>query len=405
MSNIIVARNLLGDALVVSASNADAKYGVEALRDGFPSRPFRFADSTAPWFRADLQLFGTAGVDEGTFEGGSGATFPGWINNGTVARETTTVHGGAAAVKLTGATASVRRILKVQADRLHHVEAWCYPNASQQFGIIVYDNTTGKTLQTDGTWGASFVPCAVSAASGAWEKVQKDFRTQAALTALSDEVELYVYLYHNSGSGDIFVDDAGMWPGVDLSSFHGHDFSPTWTVVLQRSDDGSSWTTEHTFTLRQPTFYGLLSSVVYRRYWRVSLSGGTSSTPAMHVGEWGLGQGLRLATNPEYPLTLHHEMRQVRTPTQVINLEDWPRRVWSAPHSTSGTAEYQEIREEIFARTGFGKEPLILIPKSDDAEVCLYGRVRPTWDPQESILNIREFPLEVEELPLPTWSL
>ena len=219
---------------------------------------------------------------------------------------------------------------------------------------------------------------------------------------------LRIYV-RNEDNGAAYCGDLYIYPAVNFVSIHGHNLAPALTPELRSSTDNfsASDTLEKTLTITRPTFFGYLSTAIYRRYWQLDLNGTNVETP--WIGELVLGYAETLTRSVEtiggrwVTAYLRDNVRS-RTPTgeqYVTNIGGARRRALGLPFVLGAEAELLELRDEIMERTNHGARPLVIVPHSGESAV-VHGRVT-----EDALRVERPFPsiyqlaLQIEESPFP----
>jgi len=272
--------------------------------------------------------------------------------------------------------------------------------------VRIRNRQTGKWLDgADGSWDASVIDVFDETASASWETKALTFTVESLEICKEDTVTLRVYL-RASGSGTAKFDQIELWPSVNWASIHGHNIPPFITPTLQRSDDGSSWTTESTITLMRDSFYVALSTLESHRYWRILFDGQPDTGTLMYVGEIVLGQYFELLHNPQYGGGISWNDRQTRNESDIgdefIQLHGRvPQRALSFTFGFKTDQEYEQFRDLIFRRSRGGVYPIVIAPYDLDPDVVIMGRIRETTTVVKSSFYPRSGEVEIIEAPLP----
>lgn len=382
----------------VTVSDEDSSYPKARIWDDIPGRAFKFSTHTTPRVKVDGNV-----IQNGNLESwASSSNANNWTESGTVAQNSTSPHGGTYDAKLTGSTSSLTQYATVRPGEPYRLDLWAKVVTGNTAAVFVNCEQTGLWLQSDGSWG-SFAAC-LTTTSTSYTNLTLNFTVQSYATLMTEEPRLLVYLYHNSGSGDVFFDDVALYPGLDFSSIHGHNVTPSWTAKLQSSDDGSSFTDRATFTKSQSTFWTRLGSTIYARYWRLDLSGGNTSVAKMWIGEWVLGYAKTMTTLYDNSNEAIRRQLQLRVPTMagphVYKLHDTATRTLRLPFHLVSSTDRGEMLEAI-ERSALGNYPLVIVPLDTEAPV-IHGRVPEEYRETRLLVAETESEMLIEESPFPT---
>lgn len=384
----IVGGNLLARGTTTLATGTtDSNYPLTNIYDGIPGTPWR-AGAAASTFRikVDGNLVGNGGL-----ETWSDATTAGtWTesNTGTgagVAREGTTVNSGTYAALFTAGTgtpgASLYQDITVRSGEQISVSVALRGDGTGTMRASLRNLTTGYYLTTSGTWQAASTDFATRSSSASYATTTKTPTVEAYSVTGADTCTLRLTIYINDASRTGYADDCYLWPYVDFASIHGHTLSNKHTVTLERSTDGSAWTSEGTMTVAPGAFYLAITSASYR-YWSIAIADATALT-APQIGEAVLGQSVSLSQPWRHPTLAAAgegeawpQVRLVSPGGSVYARRRLDRQTRSRAltwqHTDATTKE--QLLDELWRRTLGGTTPVVLIPWDSEA-VCLYGRV------------------------------
>jgi hypothetical protein len=222
------------------------------------------------------------------------------------------------------------------------------------------------------------------------------------------------FKFNVAASNDRITYDLGSAKSVDFCSIHGHNIDTGISAIQLRSSTDNfsgSDTLEATMTKATPTFYTRLSSPVSRRYWRTSFLG-TNGNP-ISLGEvWlGLSASLTKIQRWEYRIeVVRPQIRQSTPSGQIFATNRTGDRQRKATMEFFGSSESHkdEIEEDLLEASGWGNEPLIIVPDSGD-DIVIHGRSGDTWGYKRVAtpasgggyiygLNVMEDPFEEEYL-------
>lgn len=374
--------NVLGTALAVTSTSADALFPLADLYAGRPSRMFRF-DANA----ADLIITAnTTRIINGGFEIGA---LDGWTEvitgTGSTSKELVIFQAGAASLECdAGAAGTAERYqdIAVRAGERMEFNAYLYGGGiapgNPAARVRMENLHTGNYLDSAGDWGAA--DDVATQAAAAWAQTQLAFQVES----LSDcggqpLVTLRLHMQSDAAAaGGVYFDEVKLYSAVNFASIHGHNLAPAVVPELRSSTDafGGVDTLEATFTIGRPSFYAYLATAVYRDGWQLKLSGTNHAVP--YQGEMWLGYAESIAEAPRHGLTFEHEYLQVRQDTAARETyvhglsEDAPRRLKLSFRQRSD-ARWEELRDKLWRRSHGGAAPLVIVPDSDRADV-LHGR-------------------------------
>lgn len=211
-----------------------------------------------------------------------------------------------------------------------------------------------------------------------------------------------VYASANGAAGS-----PALFAAVDSCAIVGHNLPADATVTLDPQPSGTSIT----LTPVQPSMLATGVAEQLVQTWRLSIQMPTGNEPRPILGEVWIGLLRAWARSPQLPLELAEGDRgQVRVETDRGRVEvvagsnayppmTFPMK-WTVPD-----ADYVQTRDEITRLTGFGKEPMLLIPSTvfeggrfyhgRIGKDIGYGRITAA----ESLEHWRSFTLEFQESP------
>lgn len=409
--------NLVGRALSVTLSpdSADANFPATYLYDGRPGTECRFsAISANEIVTCDLQA-----VLNGGFEGGFTATVPNfWTKTGAGATSDDTVNmrTGAHACKIdaTAGTTYISQVMTAVPGEVWSMTAWVKTLAGIPLAkIYFYNRQTGHYLSA-GVWGSTRNPHS-NTGSGTYVQLGGSFTIEdVAACGNLPNVELEIQLEMTGSAGPVGVfDDVEAYPAVNFGGVFGHNLDPSIVPTLESSPDNSAWTVRATMDPRvRPVFYGFTSGTNLVRYWRMKF-GGTQSTRsgAVSIGELVLAQLVQGLRNPGYPISTTWDELQQRNFSPigaqwVYALSDSPVRTLALIIDTRGTmpsAQFKQLRDQLFRLSRNGLYPVVLIPQDTDPETCIYGRPSSTISYGQPFLTVMQINgLAIVEDALPT---
>jgi hypothetical protein len=333
--------------------------------------------------------------------------------SGTVALSAAHAVSGAASLELSPLSGSMIAIqdIRVRAgEQLHFMASAGYTVDSNHAQVFVRNRQTGNFLQDDGTWApptasdgsmsSAGTPLVDGVAAG-WSDVDLPFTVEPFSTCKHDVVTLRIFLY-SEGVG--YFDDLALWPLNNWCSIHGHNLSPFIVPKLQSSDDGTTWATEATMTIKPDSFYSALGSMLDHRYWNLLLEGYPYPSPLTYLGEVVLGQSFDLLHNPAYGGSISWNDRQTRLETAMG--ESWvylhnarALRLLSMSFVFRNDAEYVQFRDAVFRGSRGGANPIVIAPIEEDSDQVILGKIQEAVTVTKPALRTAD--LEVIESPLP----
>lgn len=367
--------NLFSRGGTVSVSpSAASGYPASGLYDDDPSLPHIAGSISADSYMRVRQSNALANPGFET------AAFSGWTDGhvGTGSNTDTTtgaeVRTGLRSAKLAGTNSSnygsLYQFITVRAGAPRKATVYIKTPSSGTAKLFLRNYKTG--LYYNGTtWGAR--SAAVSqAATGSWVAMSVEYTLESYSACRADTVLLVWEIACESGT--VCFDDCTDFAGVNFASIHGHNYGQVIPLV-QSSDDGSSWTTRATMTIKRPAFYSYFSTI-YAEYWQIMLIGLNDVAP--YTGEAVLGFAIETDAYPQWGMVAEDEFPGVRHETPngrvtAYNFTTDPRRSLRMTFEAYSTAELAELQEDLWWRSAQGRYPTV-IALTDTSEV-FYGRI------------------------------
>jgi len=363
----------------VTVSPAEAAVAPKAnLYDSDPSTP-HIAGSVAAdsYMQVQIQALANPGFETSTLSG--------WTDNdqGTGASTETTAAGefrsGAKALKLVGTDSSnyASRYQDIPASAGEYRRASFYVNrgpGGSDTRLYILNLRTGH-YYNGSAWATTRAP-----AVSVWGVGTPGYGIQTAITYQLESFEAcgadaVTLRWEIAGYADTaFVDDCLDIPGVTFAGIFGHNYGPV-SPLVRSSDDGSSWTTRATMTVKRPAFHSTFS-IIYAEYWRILLSGTNHEAP--YTGEAVLGQYSTSTTAPMWglPKTRNTPGLRARGPSgrpHVYTYATDPPQDIDLTFSARTAAAALQLADDLWLRSGQGLYPVILVPIDTEADVY-YGR-------------------------------
>ncbi len=370
--------NVIEGAELITVSSENPKFPKEKAYDGFPGSPFKFNYAgTDDTYDIDLTRMLNGGMENWAVP----SVPDDWtdVSNGTgmLREETGVKHGGAKCLELEGNGGGNEAIAQQDKTVLSGwrmtVEAWLRGNGSNPIYAFLRCLETNELLESDGTWGSSGAFKTQTAAS--WSQGKVTFTVPAFSTTHRHTVTLRLRIYTTTGIS--YADDVALWPSVKFASVHGHNLGSNIMLRIMSDDNAaySSPVNRGSMTIARPSFYNRIGSTIDERYWRF-LAEGTNFEPIKY-GELVLGQALTLTPSMRSETVTERQPRTATTGSSgqmsVVNLTEDPSREFDLDFLCLSESQKDEIRDELLLRSGYGKDPLIVVPDTDD-EIVIYGR-------------------------------
>jgi hypothetical protein len=379
--------NLLEDAASITVSSEDALRLKGQLHSGRPSEPFGFnaiaADDT---ITADLNRVLNWDFEDQLVNWTTVATGAG---NVSVAG-TTIVFSGTYSLRLIVVTSGAETLyvyqdIVVRAGQRNTLSLQLRGDGTHTARVRLQCLETGNWLQSGGaSWGAAANVFTRTAAT--FNKETVSFTTESFATTLSDLITLRVQIMAtpSGGTGDVFADEVELFPSWDLLSIHGHNIRPTVAPQLRSSTDNFSASDDlvSALTVDQSTFYHHESAApIDRRYARLKLVG--TNLAKTRIGELVLGQALQITRTHDHGSELTYLEDEIVSESRShdvwpYSLSDQPRRTYQANWGPGlVTANWTQLRDELYRRSRGRLRPLVLVPDTSRPEV-LHCRIDPS---------------------------
>lgn len=435
MSMKIAITNLLRQAVVTMAPEAEADQGPEFLSDGPGLEGAIFGDLTAnPTVTIDLGgavQFGTggAGLASGTVlasddpfiepdDVGSlwtAVTLPAPDPNYAVLSvgEDATLgspdHGGNdRSLSLAGGDTSATGKLPyaVVGGQIYHMAAWCMKlvDSAGVVAVRLYDSVRAKYLKPDGTWDAAATNLVTAGVDFGvtWYGINSGAGVNFTAPGEIDEdvsLQIQIYLEKSTNTVGRFDDiDISLVAAADLMMVAGnHNFPLTAVVKWATSADGVSWTDRATFAVARGQFWKILAAPVTARFHRLQMTG--TPLEAVFMGDLFLGLTQELPQGPDDNISLTYaEKGQARleTPGGTEWVENraigaYPPRTLSFGLSLRDAAATQAAIAILVDQLRGGRYSCVIFPETVQLPwLAIYGRVP---QPIEFRLSMRSGPL------------
>jgi hypothetical protein len=418
----------LGQGASISSSHtADSGAPLSHLFDGRPSTPHRIASLGPVWpITWYINLNGvTNGGFETAFVGGLPAAAPtrygqpGWgkSSGATLTRDTGVFDAGAASLRVSGSTGS------------YGFFDWAFRSGGRiNWSLRARGNAGGKTatlriqnMETLKWWNGSAWSASVSNAGQVTGTSFGDIAgTGVTIESVSlcqrDRVLLRFYLLGDLSDGaNGYFDSFVVWPSVNGAAMFGHDIPPggTFEVVSGTNPAAAPSTVRGTPTIRQPAFYTLFTENNSDYVWGFKISGLESGTPSTrppnpNFGEWVILQidDLQLGTIASHPSRTNWQTTLTRPQIRLMGslrepfvhaLSDQPSKGIAMPVVMKTEAEKTLVYEEILMRGGFGTNPAIIIPNTDNTEIH-YCRLPGEFSRNDWMRSASDAVIQFEEL-------
>lgn len=425
---LVVPVNLLERAVVTCDPPEDPLFLLADLYGGDPQFPFRFGSLTAsPKVEADIDELKGEGDFEGAWTGGAASPPPGFTietsgtGSPTVAPSTTSPPSGAKWAELSIGVGTGRASLKTQRKALSgqryqlRMRLKGAGPSRPPIRANVQNLDTLKQLTPSGTpeWSTAGQEV-FSQTDTTTSLVTRAFRVESLEDCgYKREVTFLIHVFFDGDGGvamALNVDDIELIPACNGFSIHGHNADPlNRDFEAVGADDAAfalSVTPADGIFPGQPSFYASFAET-FRRHWRIFPNGttNTAASGALWYGQLVLWQAIVLQRNPDYPIREEFVSPQVRhlnfmRGQSVFSWGDHPLRNYVLPFSHRNLAQYEEMRDEIYRRSGGGAEPIVFVPDTV-ADVVTFARVQATVGFSRSGLFRRDSEISIEEMPVP----
>jgi hypothetical protein len=383
------AFNLLARGTRSSSPGIASGFSLDDICDGFPSSRVRLASiAEDSYIKVDLQQVLNAG-----FETWPDTIPDSWTNvsagSGTVTKETVNIHSGVNAVKLVcgsglGNLAAIRQTLTVRSGEELTLKVWLktMPGANGRAGV--YNPRTGLYLTSTGSWTKTETSCLLQEGNLDWTENKITFTVESFAAIRSDTTPLVLFFAVADiiSTRTVYVDDVELFPSANFLSVHGHNLEPLVTLRWSYSDNDGTYVLIKDLTPGDPTFWGLNTNKVRRRWHKFTVVG-TPWTEAPAFGEIVLGQFQTLLEDAQHPSSGGWEWTRAQqqsrsiTPTGDVYVRtrtDAPSRALKFPYTHTTEESFQQFREELLERSSYGEFPIVIVPNDDRPEV-LFGRI------------------------------
>lgn len=368
----------------LTSSSEDSDRPLSRLYDGAADLPFRFDDLDDD---QHITIDGSL-TDQGDFEQ---QNLSAWTEeksgSGAATARTVTaaeVHAGFQALKCTAGAGYASRYqdIVVRAGELLVLDGWGRAVTAGNVKLLVQRRTgagAGKYLALGGgSWAAGLQHAAITTSTSYTHLASAlTFQVEDFDTCQQPSVVLRLTCYCDSGIA--CFDDVHIWPQWNGAALFGHNIDRT--VELHSSTDGfaANDTTEATLSVRNPGFYGRLTAPSTKRYARIFLDG----TPyaQTYIGELVIGYFAEARRGPRFGFTAGHRFPQVRSAApsgteDVYQVTTQHLQDLDLDFISTGLADYAELLEEWFVRTGGGADPMVVALNDDgDAARIVGGRL------------------------------
>jgi hypothetical protein len=307
-----------------------------------------------------------------------------WGGSGTIERSTD-IQGGAPgtySAKIIGQLTYYQDVLVIP-GMTYGMRCRLKGDGSNLAKIFVFD-IESKKYWNGSIWTTSTAN-AFSRSTASWNYETETSFTVESPTGHGPFKTLRIHINAPSGNTGAFFDDIAIYPEVNFSSCHAHNFLMGETAVeLRRSNDNfsSNDVLVTTFSINDiHSFYKSFTDNLYR-WWRIETNFSAHRTWAL--GEWILGPTLGLTREWQYNwenLFIRPQTRVTIEPSgqiYVINDGYTSKRGKRLTFMTDEEDDTKIIERDFFEASEGGKEPIIFVPDSTKPE-CLFARIVNTW--------------------------
>lgn len=375
---------------VVTATSSHVSFPLTQIYDDDPSTVHRFASDASPLdYLADIGQVPTNGGFETAFVGGLPAADWSKSAGATLVRNTTSPRTGAACLEVQGGSANYS-IFKftVRPGEQFRLTVYSRNGGSGASKAILRNLYTGYELWGNGNW----IPPNNNEFHGNGTAAYVSTPTPLNVTTESPvggppTMTLQLELYGNDLSNPLY-DDVEILFGANAVAVFGHnhggitdDSSLSPGPILSWSDNGSAYTVAKYLAATRPVYYGILSSVLYHRYWRLRLNPLRAFGDTPWTGELWLGNLVAATKGPAMGWKLRARYLQQRTAglggvtRQVFSLGEFEQHEIELPFNLESATQLLELYAGMFQATRGGAEPLVVVP-NDSYPFALHGRLR-----------------------------
>lgn len=387
----------------------DPLFPITNLYDDQPDVPYRFGLNSANcFFKVDIDLF--AGT--GAFTTWSAGSPSGWTKSTTGTGAVTQLSPGkdatGSAVRLNAGAAGTALVFKsvtVRAGEMLKLDDLLafQVAATGLIGVQIYNNSTAKYLQSNGTWSAVQANF-VSSGPTAWATSTTSAFQVEAFGGANPERPSLTFSISTSSNANCDVDDVYMYPGVNFGSIHGHNIDSVSPLIAKSTDNFTvNSTTVATMTIARPAFYSSFT-MTYARWWGLDLFGTNQAKP--YIGEFVLGQAQTAGKAADYGFETSISFPQLRYGTLGRHLHvaglatDEVRNLHlTFRHTLTMLAE---LKDEWVRRSQGGLYPMIIVPRDTEAAVY-HGRISPDFTHSRLTIDIEDDEVTIEGSPFPTF--
>lgn len=383
-----------GPNAITSVGTVNSLFPLTNLGAFRPRKPFSFSQSIA-----DMRVIvDTDLVTDGGFEG---TLSDGWTDADTgdgVSDQHATPKFGTFSLRLvanTGTAGRYQDITMRTGERAEVRGGWVRLDGTGTVTLQVTNRRTGNYLTSAGAWQASAASIwSVTADTSSVFVEQTDVQFQMETRAVHgglDTADLRATLTATGASiTAAYVDDLELIPAINFLGMFSHNFDPILTPTWRADDDSAfgSATTLSTPTIAQPNFYSYLSSPNYERYKDLLLSGGPQLANP-RGGDLVMGYAETAARQQQMGWGNAYAQRQARMETPegdqyVTSKGPHAIRTLRLPLKHQSLSDHNEVRGEIFERSGYGRRPGVIVPASTEPDV-IFGRCQDKWGVSRAI--------------------
>jgi hypothetical protein len=265
----------------------------------------------------------------------------------------------------------------VRAGERARLDGWCLAGVGKYGQLRVFNPTTNHWL-VNGAWQSAEGDAVTAGNSASYARVAETlFQVEDLTVCLYPEVTLQVYL-RTTENAAVLWDDISISPAINAAIIYGHNIRPCVTPQLLYSDDGfvADSHIASSPTLQRPSFYSLLTTPIYREWWRIKLTG--TNTVAPWITEAWLGYLDAFDTGPidGWSLSILADGVVSDGGWQRVSTVDDPAielqftfRHWTA-------AQWRAFANELYRRSKQGARSIAMIVELGTAQDCaMIGRL------------------------------
>lgn len=412
------------------SSSFAALFPSSSLYDGLSGLTYQ-SDAGNQFIDTDLNVIGAGNMDGTWVSPGGGAAvlplgFGSTLGIGSPAPSITqsnavAAHSGSFSAKLTAGTtasglrtATLYKQITARPGEKIHVDFWSYGNGVVPTFRLLNTITGAEYNLSTQQWVSAVTPPTANNLSSlsSWQNTAFDVTLESFATCrYNDTIPLkLMWTTPNTSGATFYLDDVCAWPWHDCVALIGGNFIQYQTQAQGADNAGfSSATTYGDLTMAGPNMM-LAHASSGLRYVRVFTNGVVGNVA---IGELIIGQSQTLSFGLQHPgqqaWEISYKQPQIRNTTPagmsfINNLSSQPLRTMKIPMQAASEAERTQILYDLYARSGFGRYPSLVIPEDTESTI-IFGRLAGEAQinrVMSGVGNYYESELAIEEMELPT---